>query len=259
MSEGYLKLTEKEKQTLRLLTSGHDAKSIARHLDLSVHTVNERLRDARRKLSVSSSREAARQLRAAEGHHPQLAGDNDLGEANPAEPMGHHGLPQNRRSTFRRDLWIIGGIVMSLTLAILALSSMTGAADTVSGTAQESRSTETPPQAHGQADTAAARSAIQWLEVVDAGNWAESWNATGQAFKTLNTSDKWAAVSRNVRVPLGGVQSRELVGDEFVPAPPYGYRVIRFRTSFANKTGVVETVSLSREDESWKVVGYTID
>ena len=38
-------LTEKEKQTLRLLLAGHDAKSMARKLDLSVHTVNERLRD----------------------------------------------------------------------------------------------------------------------------------------------------------------------------------------------------------------------
>jgi len=52
-------LTDREKETLRLLLSGHDAKSIARELGLSVHTVNERLRDARRRLHVSSSREAA--------------------------------------------------------------------------------------------------------------------------------------------------------------------------------------------------------
>jgi DNA-binding CsgD family transcriptional regulator len=39
-------LTEKERQTLRLMVRGHDAKSIARSLDLSIHTVNERLRDA---------------------------------------------------------------------------------------------------------------------------------------------------------------------------------------------------------------------
>jgi DNA-binding CsgD family transcriptional regulator len=66
MSEGYRALTEKEKQTLRLLVSGYDAKSMARELGLSVHTVNERLRDARRKMAVSSSREAARQLHKAE-------------------------------------------------------------------------------------------------------------------------------------------------------------------------------------------------
>src|SRR6476619_427904 len=67
MATNFEALTEKEKQTLRLIVRGHDAKSTARELGLSVHTVNERLRDARRKLEVSSSREAARIVLAAEG------------------------------------------------------------------------------------------------------------------------------------------------------------------------------------------------
>lgn len=65
MSSPVQSLTEKEKQALRLLVNGFDAKSMAQHLGLSVHTVNERLREARRKMAVSSSREAARQLRTA--------------------------------------------------------------------------------------------------------------------------------------------------------------------------------------------------
>ena len=59
-------LTEKEKDALRLLLRGHDAKSSAQALGLSVHTVNERLREARRKLGTTSSREAARRLLAEE-------------------------------------------------------------------------------------------------------------------------------------------------------------------------------------------------
>ena len=58
VKEGFGALTEKEKQTLRLIVRGHDAKSTARNLGLSVYTINERLRDARRKMAVSSSREA---------------------------------------------------------------------------------------------------------------------------------------------------------------------------------------------------------
>ena len=81
MLAGYQALTEKEKQTLRLIVRGHDAKSMARHLGLSVHTVNERLRDARRKLEVSSSREAARLVLETEGDDPQKIGDNRMGEA----------------------------------------------------------------------------------------------------------------------------------------------------------------------------------
>lgn len=49
-------LSAREKEALRLLLVGHDAKSIANTLGLSVHTINDRLRDARRKLGVSSSR-----------------------------------------------------------------------------------------------------------------------------------------------------------------------------------------------------------
>ena len=66
-------LTDKEKQTLRLIVRGHDAKSIARSLGLSVHTINERLREARRKMAVSSSREAARLLLEVEGGQAVLA------------------------------------------------------------------------------------------------------------------------------------------------------------------------------------------
>ena len=79
MQEGIDALTEKEKQALRLILRGHDAKSIARELDRSVHTVNDRLRAARRKLAVTSSREAARILLEDEG--PEILGYNPFGEA----------------------------------------------------------------------------------------------------------------------------------------------------------------------------------
>src|SRR3546814_10482554 len=91
---GIQALTEKEKETLRLLVDGHDAKSMARHLGLSVHTINERLRDARRKMSASSSREAARQLREIEGRHPEILRDKALGEAAAAP-----GMEEDRKST----------------------------------------------------------------------------------------------------------------------------------------------------------------
>jgi len=55
-------LTAKECEALRLLTQGHDVKSAAAALDVSIHTLNERLREARRKTKTSSSRGAARLL-----------------------------------------------------------------------------------------------------------------------------------------------------------------------------------------------------
>lgn len=72
-------LTQRQKEILRLLLNGFDAKSAGRELGISVHTVNEHLREARRHLGVSSSREAARVLRQAEGAPPNDMGPNTLG------------------------------------------------------------------------------------------------------------------------------------------------------------------------------------
>jgi hypothetical protein len=63
---------------LRLLVRGHDIKSIARELSISTTAAHERLRAARQKLSVSSSREAARVLDAAEGS-PNFPVDSETG------------------------------------------------------------------------------------------------------------------------------------------------------------------------------------
>lgn len=56
------KLTEREIEILRLLTAGHTVKSIAVLLGRSEASINERLRDARRKTGIGSSRELARLL-----------------------------------------------------------------------------------------------------------------------------------------------------------------------------------------------------
>jgi len=53
-------LSEKELEVLRLLVGGHTVKSIAAHLGRSEASINERLREARRKTGVGSSRELAR-------------------------------------------------------------------------------------------------------------------------------------------------------------------------------------------------------
>jgi DNA-binding CsgD family transcriptional regulator len=53
-------LNERELEILRLLTAGHTVKSIAVRLGRSEASINERLRDARRKTGVGSSRELAR-------------------------------------------------------------------------------------------------------------------------------------------------------------------------------------------------------
>ncbi len=245
---GIQALTEKEKETLRLLVSGYDAKSMARHLGLSVHTVNERLRDARRKMAVSSSREAARQLREIEHRDPQILGDKALGEAAASPGVEQISASVEARRMGRPLGWIAGGLFMSFALALVAFASLSGSADTPAAA---------PPTASAQSPAVAA--ALGWLALVDKGDWNASWEATGQSFKALNTAETWARVAREVQGPLGAVKARVLLSEETVPAPPYGYQMVRFRTDYANKPGAIETLSLVREGGSWRVVGVTVE
>jgi len=55
-------LSDREREVLHLLASGHTVKSIAAQLGSTETAINERLRDARRKTGVGSSRELARLL-----------------------------------------------------------------------------------------------------------------------------------------------------------------------------------------------------
>ena len=248
---GYQALTDKEKETLRLLVNGYDAKSMARHLGLSVHTINERLRDARRKMATSSSREAARLVRAEEYRTPpKLLGDERLGEAAAvaavAELAPTDEVPGRR---LRRFGWIAGGIAMSFTLALLALSALSGTAQAPSATL--------PPVA--MSETMAGDAAQVWLELGDAGRWDEAYAGTSASFQHLNTGARWSEVSQRVRAPLGALVSRVLIGEDDVPTPPRGARIVKFRTSFANKPAAIETLALVREGGSWKVTGIYLD
>lgn len=248
-TDGYAALTEKEKETLRLVVRGHDAKSAARQLGLSVHTINERLRDARRKLSVSSSREAARLLLEREGQDPKSSADKQIGEAEPSAGMEHPVMPENGAGR-KRPAWILFGVaLMSLVLALAAISSlppaMLASADSSPSVAAQTAEVET-----------AAR---RFLTLLDQGKWDESYKLTTASFQRVNTGKVWADVSEQVRPPLGETISRTMIGHDDVPTPPHGYEVVRFRTNFANKTNAIEKVSLERDGNDWRVAGVTIE
>lgn len=248
--QGLDALTEKEKQTLRLIVRGHDAKSVARSLSLSVHTINERLRDARRKLAVASSREAARLLFEAEGAAlptPDPIGDSRIGEAETPARRDVTAAPTVGAVPARRRRLILSGVaLMTLALALFALLALP-------------QTTPAPAAPGAEApDARVVEAARQWLTLVDQGRWDDSYRATGAAFRRLNTAAVWAAASERVRTPLGPMLSRTFVSQENLPAPPSAYEVVKFRTRFANKAEAIETVTLDRENGEWHVVGVTV-
>jgi DNA-binding CsgD family transcriptional regulator len=258
VSDSIPTLTEREKETLRLLLKGYDAKSIARHLELSVHTINERLRDARRKLGVASSREAARLLAEAERTDPRNHGDEVLGVA--ATPLEMLSVRQagHRQGPPHRFAWLSGGMfVMSLLIAAVVLASVFhGGATPVAQSTGASPTTANASASMSQGD------ARQWLTLVDRGDWEASWRTAAALFKSQLSASQWAATVQPVRVPLGATSSRifqSVTKTNSLPGAPAGeYEVIQFRTDFSKKPGAIETITLIHEGAGWKVAGYFI-
>jgi DNA-binding CsgD family transcriptional regulator len=119
---GFDDIPEREREVLRLLVRGHDAKSIARALDLSVHVVNERLRDSRRRLGVSSSREAARILAAQE--ETDFLGDERIGLGAASRLVAHApDRPPAGVARWTRRPWM-GGLMLLVIAAALGVGAL---------------------------------------------------------------------------------------------------------------------------------------
>lgn len=106
-------LNDKEVEVLRLLAAGHTVKSIAVTLGKSEASINERLRDARRKTGVGSSRELARLLDAQKiwDKNIDLSGPHSLTDAS-----GQSRQPGRQ--------WSKGMLVMLVTLPLAAVGLM---------------------------------------------------------------------------------------------------------------------------------------
>ncbi|WP_198507640.1 helix-turn-helix domain-containing protein [Qipengyuania seohaensis] len=244
-------LTDREREVLRLLLAGHTAKTIAIELDLSVHTVNDYLREARKKLGVSTSREAARILGDTEAQPPSRLGAEEIGmqrrsaDVDTSPPSQHRG----ERSYLP---WIIGGILM-FAAAIAAALFLSSAGSTEA----EQPATETSAQ-----DAVIETAARNWVRLIDNGDYAESWAQAGPTFKSAVTAETWTAKAAPVREPLGALVSRTVEtvsAHSALPGAPDGQlMIITFATDFAEASGTKETVVLSLEEGSWGVVGYFI-
>ncbi|KWV94953.1 DUF4019 domain-containing protein [Erythrobacter sp. AP23] len=244
--EGYADLTEKEKETLRLMVRGHDAKSMAGELALSVHTINERLRAARRKLAVTSSREAARLVWEHERGTPDFSVYDELGDASgtPASEDGQEAAARlNRR--------IVAGVLAMMIVFAAGLILASHFDEPV----RQGAPVDVPAS-----DATVVAAARDWLALTDAQDWQASFDAAGKAFRDVNTVSGWASAAQQVQAPLGALVSRELRAVRYLNAPPYGYQEVHFTARYANRTDeVIETVTLQQEDGAWKVVGILVE
>jgi hypothetical protein len=112
-------------------------------------------------------------------------------------------------------------------------------------------------------EKAAIEAANQWVALVDAGKYPQSWDNAAGYFKGAVKRDQWEASLSAARKPLGRVLSRNLKATQYatrLPGAPDGeYVVIQYATSFEGKRSAIETITPMREkDGKWRVAGYYI-
>ena len=126
----------------------------------------------------------------------------------------------------------------------------------------------TPAIADEEADRAAAVSAAKeeathWLDALDAGRHAESWNDAAAVMKEGRNQQEWIRDIASPRESLGKSVMRELQRAEFSTAvrgaPSGKYVTLVYLTQFAKAPPVSETILLTLEDDHWRIAGYRIE
>ena len=110
----------------------------------------------------------------------------------------------------------------------------------------------------------AQKSAEQWLSLVDAGKFSESWNTASDYFKSNAPKEQWTKSLKAVRKTLGNVIGRKLKdarSTRSLPgAPDSQYVILHFDTYFGNQRLTVETITLSLDkDNKWRVSAYDVN
>lgn len=119
-----------------------------------------------------------------------------------------------------------------------------------------------PAAAQTPADEAAQAMAA-WLQEIDAGRVAESWDGLVPDVQAMVTREAWDAGVRQARSPFAGaVTARTVAQAQPIPgpagAPPGEYFRLSFVTRFAEGAAAAETVVATRQGGRWWAGAYLI-
>lgn len=110
----------------------------------------------------------------------------------------------------------------------------------------------------------AQKSARDFLSLTDRNDVQASWQSAGKQFQNALTPERLAKALDSARLPLRAPADRTLMSTQFTSSFPGAagegeYALLVFRTNFAKRSGVAETVTLEREpDGKWRVIGYLV-
>ena len=115
----------------------------------------------------------------------------------------------------------------------------------------------------GEREKIAREAADSWLQLVDTGNYDESWEEAAEYLRGAVAKEQFRKSLEGVREPLGKVSTRTVKSAKYftsLPGAPDGeYVVIQYKSSFEKKKEAIETVTpMKEEDGKWRVSGYYI-
>jgi hypothetical protein len=108
----------------------------------------------------------------------------------------------------------------------------------------------------------AREAAIEWLELVDKGDYEEALDREPARIRAAVTLRQFERSMEARRAPFGHAISRTLVGSEssrrLSGAPDANYESLLFKTAFEHKAAAAERVILAEEHGRWRVVDYRV-
>ncbi len=114
-----------------------------------------------------------------------------------------------------------------------------------------------------QDDRAVIEASNQWLKLLDAGKYGNSWDLAAAQLKSAVTRQQWITGIRDARRPFGKLTSREaekLARAHVLPGAPDGdYALVIFQSKFVNGKRAEEHLTWWLDDQgTWRVAGYYI-
>lgn len=232
-------LTDAEQAILRLLTAGHTVKSIAASLGRSEASINERLRDARRKTGVGSSRELARLLAAQENRDRKI----DL------SPRGCP-VDQTEPPELARRHWPKGTLAMLISIPVAAA----GLALTIAG----SPTVSTAPQAAHIAATEPSPLLGSW--VLDTGQMPA---ATRPRQVTINfgmsPGGQWTTQVTIIAPDGSTTRAQSIAGIDGTPVPITGNLPLADTVSLRKPAPNTLVMTLNKAGAAVATRVYTVD
>jgi len=99
--------------------------------------------------------------------------------------------------------------------------------------------------------------ATSWLNLIDTGHFAESWQLLGSKLKTKYNASTWETALHPLLSQTGKIRKRTFRSVSYSDAQGENV-IVEFESSFAKAAVIKEMVTMVQEQGQWKIIGYSI-